>query len=249
MEMDQLTHSVSSCREYERCPRRYRFAHIDREPARRLVPTAWRVGSAVHFALEASYRHRQIHGGEGPMSDCLEAATAALHVAWEELRLTGRSSLGEAWMTLRRFLECESVSGDDIVGVEQLLAATTADGLRVAGYADLVLRRGDEVEIRDHKVTRWERSQNDLTVDFQLNLYAWLAMQMWPEVEAVRGAHCYPLSGRIVGVTLSTEGLERAADRVRATALAIGGDDEFAPNPDEHCAHCAWVELCPEAAA
>jgi CRISPR/Cas system-associated exonuclease Cas4 (RecB family) len=249
MEIEQLTHSVSSCREYELCPRRYRFAHVDREPARRLAPIAWRVGSAVHYALEAAYRHRQIHGGEGSMTDCVPAATASLHVAWEELRLTGGSSLGEAWISVRRFLDREDIRGGDIVGVEQQLAATTDDGVRVAGYADLVLRRGDEVEIRDHKVTRWERSAGDLARDFQLNLYAWLATQMWPEVRTVRGAHCYPLSGAIVGVELSAEEMERAAERVRTTATAICADSEFAPHPGEHCAHCAWAELCPEAAA
>lgn len=249
MEGQKLTHSVSSTREYRRCPRRYRFAYLDREPACRHVPTAWRVGSAVHYALEAAYRHRQVRGGDGPMTDCLPAATAALHHGWDDLDLRGEASLAEALRAVRSFLHGESVRGDDIVGVEQLLATTTADGLRIAGYADLVLRRGDGIEIRDHKVTRWERSEDQLAGDLQLNLYGWLATRMWPWATTVRAAHCYPLSGAVVGVGLSREGMRAAADEVRTTAAAIARDDAFAPAPGEHCASCPWAELCPAAAA
>jgi hypothetical protein len=211
-------HSVSSCREYDLCPRRYRYAYIDREPARRDVPASWRVGSAIHYALEAAYRHRQVRGGDGSMADCLTAATASLHVAWDALSLARGASIADALAVLRRFLASESVCGSDILGVEQLLATTTSEGMRVAGYADLVLRSGNVIEIRDHKVTRRVRGEAELAGDFQLNLYGWLATQMWPWVTAVRAGHCYPLSGRIVMVDLEPAWMEQAAERVRRTA-------------------------------
>jgi putative RecB family exonuclease len=249
MKTTRSTHSVSSCREYELCPRRYRFAYVDREPARRHVPPSWRVGSAVHEALEAAYRHRQVRGGEGPMDECVPAATAALHHAWKRLELDGKASLAESVGVVRRFLGAQDVSGEEILGVEQLLATTTPEGLRIAGYADLVLRRETAIEIRDHKVTRWERTEADLASDFQLNLYGWLAKQMWPWATDVRAAHSYPLSGRIVAVELEPGQMDDAAAHVRTTAAAIAEDVEFDANPGEHCASCAWASLCPEAAA
>lgn len=148
-------------------------------------------------------------------------------------------------MAVRHFVAGERIDARAIIGVEQLLATTTSDGLRIAGYADLLLREGDELEIRDHKVTRWERSPRDLREDLQLNLYGWLAAQMWPWVRSVRAGHCYPLSGRITSVALDRTSMDAAVEQIRRTARRIDRDEVFAPDPGEHCGSCAWAELCP----
>jgi hypothetical protein len=51
-------HSVSSTKAYETCARRYQFGYVERRPYDRPAPEPWRVGSAVHAALEAAYRFR-----------------------------------------------------------------------------------------------------------------------------------------------------------------------------------------------
>lgn len=58
-------HSVSSTKEYERCPARYRFSYLDRTEPTRHAPSNWRFGSVVHVGLEAGYRHRWIHDSSG----------------------------------------------------------------------------------------------------------------------------------------------------------------------------------------
>ena len=53
---------MSSTREYEGCPRRYRFGYLDKRPKDRPAPVTWRFGSAVHAGLEAAYRQLRLSG-------------------------------------------------------------------------------------------------------------------------------------------------------------------------------------------
>jgi RecB family exonuclease len=142
------------------------------------------------------------------------------------------------------------VRGCDIVGVEQPLRAELADGERIAGFADLVLRRGrDRVEIWDHKVTRYARSPAQLRTDLQLNLYGWLALRQWPWATRVIAGHHYPPLGRRVSVVLSTASMQAAADRVLRVGAEARADTQLAPTWGEHCGHCCWSDLCEEGTA
>ena len=69
-----LHHSVSSCSEYERCPRRFQYGYVQRLPQDRHVPEAWRVGTVVHRALEVAYQ--EVAAGT-PLPDTRADALAA----------------------------------------------------------------------------------------------------------------------------------------------------------------------------
>ena len=74
-------HSVSSTREYEGCPRRYRFGYVERRPKDRPVPPTWRFGSVVHEALEAAYQGAMAAPGTPPSAHV--AAAIADHLTRE----------------------------------------------------------------------------------------------------------------------------------------------------------------------
>lgn len=244
MGTQDVVHSVSSTRTYERCPARYRFAYLDGVEPSRLAPAAWRFGSVVHDGLEAAYRYRWAHGSVGPMLDCLPAAFAAVDRAWEGYAMGRREGLRNAKNMTARQLLTQPVSGPSILGVEELLTADIG-AIRIAGYADLIVGVGDAVEIRDHKVTSDERTAEELAADFQLNLYGWLARRRWSSATEIRAAHCYPRSGRIVRTRLHDQGLQQARDRVQQTAARVAADGVFAPRPAEHCGSCRWLDRCP----
>jgi putative RecB family exonuclease len=238
-------HSVSSTRAYETCPRSYWHGYVDRTPTDLRVPVSWRFGSVVHRGLEAAYEHRRRTGGSGPLRDCLPAAAAALHLSCEEHAMPP-GSLGEAVNVVARVLRTEDLDARDILGVEQLLATVTPDGRRVAGYADLLLRRNERtLEVRDHKVTRWARTPDELRSDLQLNLYGWLAGQMWPWIRRVIAGHHYPLLGRTVLVVLDRSMMAAAARRVVDVADRAAADVGFPPAPGPHCDWCVWRDRCP----
>jgi RecB family exonuclease len=242
-------HSVSSTREYEGCPRRYRFAYLDKRPQDRPVPTTWRFGSVVHEGLEAAYR-LAMDRPDLPRSDQLAAAAAAVHTSWDRYEL-GDDEHGwkRAVWHVTRALTKDVLRLDEarILGVEMAFRGRFSEQDRLTGFADLVLERPDgTVEIVDHKVTRYCSTPEQLREDFQLNLYGELARQRWPAAPRFVATHHYPTGPAAVSVELDPERMNAAYERVRATAAVIEQDREFAPTPSQRCGHCPWLPSCAE---
>ena len=241
-------HSVSSTREYERCPRRYWFGYVGRVPADRHVPAAWRIGSAVHAALEAAYRHRQQHP-DAPLVEGLDDALAALARSWDDLELgpgdDADEAYGRAARIVERALRADVLDVSTVVGVELPLRAELEPGHRVVGFVDLLIARDEAtLEIVDHKVTRRRTTPTELAGDLQVNLYGALARSRWPEVTTVRASHHYPTGPEAVTVTLTEAGMESAYERVASTARRAAADPSFEPTPGRHCEHCPWLPRC-----
>ena len=239
-------HSVSSTREYERCPRRYRYAYVERLPQDRHVPIPWRVGSAVHAALEAAYQAKRRHL-DRPLVAGLPEALVALRQTWDTLELPhddGRYR--EAGRQVERTLREDVLEVGEVVGVEMPLRTSLATGHRIAGFLDLLLRRdATTLEIVDHKVTARRVSSPEIATDLQLNLYGALVRATWPETTTVRAALHYPTGPDLVTATLTDEGMTAAGARVERTALLAAADSTFAPRPAAHCDPCPWRSRCP----
>lgn len=242
-------HSVSSTREYEGCPRRYRFGYLDKRPRDRPAPVSWRFGSAVHAGLEAAYR-LLLDDANGGIVEQLAAAATAIDFSWRELGLdTDGDHDGRArasWF-VGRALARDVLAVDRILDVEAALRDRISEDERIIGFADLVLARDDDVvEIVDHKVTRFRSTPEQLRADFQLNLYGQLARQRWPWARTVRVTHHYPTGPAAVTATLDDDSMAAALNRVHDIAAVIREDTEFPPRPGPRCGHCPWQPSCPE---
>ena len=241
-------HSVSSTREYEGCPRRYRFGYLDKRPKDRPAPVSWRFGSAVHAGLEAGYRHLADQPDAG-LSERLLAASIGVDEAWGELGLDTDDDEGRRranWL-VGRALARDVIDADRVLGVEVALRGEVCEDERIIGFADLVLARDDDtLEIVDHKVTRYRATPAKLGTDFQLNLYGELARRQWPWARTVRVTHHYPLGPDAVSAVLDTQSMADALVRVHETAETIRSDQDSPPTPSERCGHCPWQPSCPE---
>jgi putative RecB family exonuclease len=238
-------HSVSSTREYERCPRRYRYAYIERLPQDRHVPIPWRVGSAVHVALEAAYGVKQ-RDLTAPLEAGIPQALAALRRSWDALDLPYEQRYGRAARQVVRSLHDDVLQVDEVVGVELALRDELTPGDRIAGLLDLLLRRdGSTMEIVDHKVTARRATVVDVATDFQLNLYGALVRMHWPEVDTIRATLHYPTGPDRVTSTLYDEGMDSARAQVERIADRAAADTTFTPTPGDHCGHCPWRPRCP----
>ena len=239
-------HSVSSTREYKRCPRRYCYAYVERLPQDRLVPIPWRVGSAVHAALEAAYEAKRRHA-DRPLIAGLPEALVALRQSWDTLELPhddGRYR--EAGRQVERTLREDVLAVGEVVGVELPLRTSLATGHRIAGFLDLLLRRdATTLEIVDHKVTARRASSSEIAADLQLNLYGALVRETWPDTTTVRATLHYPTGPDLVSATLTDEGMAAARERVERTASLAAADTAFVPRPSAHCDHCPWRPRCP----
>jgi CRISPR/Cas system-associated exonuclease Cas4 (RecB family) len=203
----------------------------------------------IHAALEATYAEI----ADGPQkksvspSDLEPVARSALDEAWTAEGLPERGGeYDRAIGVVQQALDShQPLTPGEILGVEKRLEATTSDGTRVIGVADLVHTLGDAVEVMDHKVTSRTSSTEDLAADFQLNLYAWMARSMWPEASRVYVSHHYPPLQQVVRVLSPTEAQEDAVARVEAVAEMIENDEEFTPIVGEHCTTCPYQPKCP----
>jgi len=252
-------HSVSSTREYEGCPRRYRFGYVDRRPKDRAVPSSWRFGTVVHAALEAAWRAVMAAGSDAPVRAHLDVALAALEVSLAKEGLEDERE--RAIDVVTRALEVDVVRDGALdpdadlppsrpVGVEEALRGRIDEQQRIIGFVDLVLERPDGViELVDHKVTKRRATPSELHDDFQLNLYGQLARARFPDAIGIVATHHYPTGPDAVSVRLDEEQMARAELRVRDAARAIAADTEFTPTPSERCLHCPWQPSCDEGTA
>ena len=244
----RLTHSVSSTRTYEGCPRRYRFGYLDRRPQDRPAPQSWRFGSLVHLGLEAAYR-LAMASPDSSTFDRRVAAVAAIDQGCARLLLDHDPTIRDraVWHATRALAkDAIGLADAEVLGVEIGLGDQLTEHERVAGYADLILRRPDgTVEIVDHKVTRHHATAERLADDLQLNLYGHLASLRWPGVPIV-ATHHYPLGPDTLSVALTDAGMEAARGRVAEVADRIHGDRRFDPIPTDRCGHCPWQPSCPE---
>ena len=251
-------HSVSSTREYEGCPRRYRFGYVERRPKDRPVPPSWRFGSVVHAALEAAWKAAMDADAAVPVHAHLDVALAALDTALTKEGLDSAEDRARAVDVVTRALEVDVVRDGALdpdvdlplprpVGVEEALRGRIDAEHRIIGFVDLVLERPDGViELVDHKVTDRRATPDELHDDFQLNLYGQLARARFPDAAGIVATHHYPTGPEAVSVRLDAAAMADAERRVRAAARAIAADPEFAPAPGAGCRHCPWQPSCPE---
>lgn len=237
--------SQSAWGDYECCPRRYWHGYIDQTPPDHPTWRGWRFGRAVHAALEAAFRH--VQGTPrlvGDDSSC-EAARTALHKATAEENLDS-THLEEAEDMVNRSLAVCHLRGDQVLDVEAWLRGRTHQGTHVTGRADLVLRHDDgAVDIRDHKIARHASTPDELAEDRQLNLYAWMADQRWPDARQLMVSHHYPPLRRTVSTRVDRDHMRRVIAELDVVATTIAADRAFLPVPGPHCRTCRWAKTCP----
>jgi len=255
-------HSVSSTREYEGCPRRYRFGYVEKRPKDRPVPPSWRFGTVVHAALEAAWRAAMEAGTDVPVHAHLDVALAALDRALADEDLADERD--RAVEVVTRALEADVVREGGLdtdadlpaarpVGVEEALRGRIDAENRIIGFVDLILERPDGViELVDHKVTARRATPDELHDDLQLNLYGRLARARFRGAPGIVATHHYPSGPRgpeSVSVRLDEAEMARAEQRVRDAARAIAEDTEFAPVTGDGCRHCPWQPSCEQGTA
>jgi putative RecB family exonuclease len=237
---------------FEDCPRRYRFAYVDR-PAPPKGP-AWAhnsLGASVHTALRNWYglpveRRRP------------EALPVLLKATWVSEGYRDESQEREVFRQALAWLE-SYVAGldpaEEPVGVERVVAAKTAT-LALSGRVDRIDRRGDELVIVDYKTGRSGVSADDARGSRALALYAYAAERVFRR--RCRKVELHHLPTRSVATHEHTEeSLGRHLARSEATAAdavaaerarAAGGDpDEAFPTaPGPICSWCDYRRICPD---
>ncbi|MBO4207382.1 RecB family exonuclease [Micromonospora echinofusca] len=243
---------------YADCPRRYRYAYVDRPAPQKGPPWAHNsLGASVHNALRGWYalpvdRRRP------------EAVAGLLKGSWvrdgyrdeEQERAAFRRALG--W--LESYLDGQEPTAEP-VGVERVVAVKTGV-LAFNGRADRIDSRpgpsGPELVIVDYKTGRTGLDADDARGSQALALYAYAAERVFRRPCRRVELHHLP-TGTVAGHDHSAESLDRQLRRAEETARDImaaeravtGGDDPddaFPATPGTRCGWCDYRRTCPEGA-
>ncbi|MEV6526801.1 PD-(D/E)XK nuclease family protein [Longispora sp. NPDC051575] len=224
---------------YEDCPRRYRYAYLDR-PAPPRGP-AWAhnsLGASVHNALKRWY--------DLPTTQrTAEVVPRLLTGAWVTDGYRDAAQIKAVYRTAVAWLEryvAELPEGDP-VGVERTVAAKT-ETLALSGRVDRLDARDGELVIVDYKTGRTGLDADDARGSRALALYAYAAERMFHKPCRKVELHHLP-TGTVAAHEHTVESLARHVARAEATVADIQADREFAMRPSALCSFCDFRTSCP----
>ena len=233
---------------YEDCPRRYRYAYLDRPAPPKGPPWAHNsLGASVHTALRNWYdipvaRRRP------------ESVPTLLRAAWVREGYRDEAQERAVWRRAVGWLESYvGTMPAEPLGVERVVAARTTV-MAFHGRADRIDMR-PHLAIVDYKTGRSAPGEAEVRGSAALALYAYAAEQVFHRPCRRVELHHLP-TGTVAGVDLTDESLARHLRRAEQTAMdireaerAVGAgadpDDQFPVSPGPQCGWCDYRQVCP----
>jgi RecB family exonuclease len=233
------------------CPRRYRYAYVDRPtPAKGPAWAHNSVGSAVHAALRSWW--------ELPLSKrTAVAARQLLYGVWSAAGFRDADQ-SERWRARAAGWLTDYVTGldpaDEPVGTERQVAATT-ERLALSGRVDRIDQRGDELVVVDYKTGRSVSTDDEARGSPALAAYVLGVRRTLRRPCSRVELHHLP-SGTVAAFEHTDRSLANhvrraedvAADIVAATAAVDGEEDPdvaFPAVPGRQCGWCDFRPSCP----
>jgi RecB family exonuclease len=238
------------------CPRRYRFSYLDRPAPPKGAPWAHSMlGATAHVALARWWSLPRPHRTPEHGADLVHANWQ--NVGFRDDAQSDRAAeLTAAWV--ERYLAEQVDPWTDPVGVERTVATRT-ERLAVAGRADRIDRRGDELVVVDYKTGRRPPTADDARESRALALYAVAAARTLHARCRRVELHHLP-TGEVAAAEHTDDSLRRHLERAEdiaagiqaATGAAAAGaapDEAFPPAPSPACSWCDFRRHCPEGRA
>jgi RecB family exonuclease len=240
------------------CPRRYRFAYVDRPMPAKGPPWAHNtVGAAVHVALSDWWSL--------PLEERTpEAAAALVRSRWQTQGFRDDVQARDwreraAGMVQRYAGTLDPV--DEPLGVERTVAMRT-QSLALSGRIDRLDRRGEELVVVDYKTGRHVLTTDDARGSLALAVYAAAAARTFrrrcvqvelhhlPSGDVIRWEHTDATLDRQLGRVHDIAAEAVAAHQVVTQQAPAGNLEEvFPPRPGPMCGWCDFAAHCPEGQA
>jgi putative RecB family exonuclease len=248
------TLSPSRLNRFVTCPLSFRYAYIDKLPQ---PTTIYQLrGTLVHRALQLLFSH-------AGADRTLEAAHAALDVAWQEMATgdeatelalvgpVGERFVREGHALVDKYFRVEDPTAVHVVGVELDLRARHGD-IELRGIIDRLDRCADgRFVLTDYKTGRSPRPDRARSRLAGVLFYSHLC----ESVIGVRPSEVrlVYLGDEVVIVEEPSDqamrGLLQRAGAVWAAIERACGSDDFRPNPSPLCRSCSFQAQCPAFAA
>ncbi|MEX2328464.1 MAG: PD-(D/E)XK nuclease family protein [Nitriliruptoraceae bacterium] len=233
--------SFSRMDTYRNCPRKFRYAYVDRIPG--LGSPALSLGSSIHDALDRFYDRKL------PTPPSEEELLGFLFEAWDS---SGFEDLDRdeqvqfyrhAQDVLRRYHRRVLEDYRLPVATEMWFELPFEDAV-VVGAIDRIDRDDDgSLHVIDYKTNRRAQPRARVAGSLQLAIYALACEHLYGQLPA-SVALDFVVAGVVVRVGLEEIDLDAARDAVRTTAAGIRAE-EFIPTPNRLCDWCDHRALCP----
>jgi putative RecB family exonuclease len=233
------------------CPRRYRYAYVDRPVPPR--GPAWAhntVGAAVHAALRSWW--------DLPVERrTTAAARQLLHSTWSDNGFRDAEQ-SQRWRARAAGWLTDYVAGldptDEPIGNERTVAATT-ERLALSGRVDRIDQRGDELVIVDYKTGRVPSTDDEARGSPALAAYVLGARRTLRRPCSRVELHHLP-SGTVASFEHTERSLANHVRRAEDIAVDISSamatmeegrapDDAFPAVPGRQCSWCDFRPSCP----
>lgn len=240
---DRLRLSFSRVDLYRTCPRRFRYAYVDRMPGVPSPDLSW--GASVHAALEAWWDRKL------PEPPPLEVLWQGLYDGWDDRGFEGMSRdeklkwYRHAQEVLRRHHARHAAGYVPAVACEQWFEIDVGEGVEVVGSIDHVARTpGGGLGVVDWKTNRRAKPRARVRGSLQLAIYALACRELWgqePEWVALE----FVVPGIRVTVPREEIDIDAALAAVHDVASRIRAARDFPPRPSRLCPWCDYRDLCP----
>jgi putative RecB family exonuclease len=234
--------SFSRIDAYENCPRRFRYAYVDKLPGRAGPHLSF--GTSIHAALEDFYDRKL------PACPSEEDLLTSLYERWDS---TGFADLDRdeqlafyrhAQDVLRRYHRRAAPT-------YRLPAATEAWFELPIGYEATVVGSIDRVDVDDegrfhvvdYKTNRKVKDRQRVAGSLQLAIYALACRHLFGALPATVSLD-FVVPGVEIRVDVEDLDLEDARQRVLDTAAAVRAE-RYDPTPNRLCDWCDFRAVCP----
>lgn len=232
------------------CPRRYRFAYLDRPaPPKRSQRAHTSMGNAVHNALRDWW--------DLPVRTA-EAGAELVEKAWIDVGFRDAAQSAHWRARSAKAVTAYLASVDPRAqprGIERTVSFVSGD-MKVQGRIDRLDERAGEFVVVDYKTSRVAPTDDDARVSLPLALYAAAVWKMFRRPTLRVELHHVP-TGAVARHTHTPESLTRQVERARGIAndarradadhAERGADSSaFPPMTGPLCGWCDFRAHCPE---
>ena len=230
---ENLTYTVGELVNYRRCPHMFRLRSVLGYQSG--IADMIGYGNALHDCLyEAA---EDIKNGSHPVNAVARSVDSRFSMPFvNEKKLVKIKS--SAKKQLAQFASENEQDMRVIKNVESKVEFP-ADGTTISGRADIILKDGEGIEVRDYKTS--DTVATDDEVAFQVQLYSLGFNSAGEKVNS--GSVAYIKDCIFRNVDVSDESLSNAKDMAVDYIQKIGSQ-EFSPSPGDICRRCDYKSIC-----
>lgn len=235
---------------YDRCPRRYEYAHVLNVPTR--PDSSASFGSTVHRTLKDFYSllMKSKEGLDGIVSSpSLDELLSLYEKNWVSSGYSSKRhesiQKSKGAEIMKNYFEKVYSEKEQPFKLEESFSAIVGDVV-FTGTIDRIDTVSNsngvhEVCIVDYKTGK-DKNKSDINRDLQLPLYAFFAEEKLG-LKVVGAKYIFVVSGNTIDVDVSEERMEVARNSVLDAVEKIR-DGKFAPTPGFGCNYCDYRSVC-----